>query len=226
MGNNKKIIIFFIIMGIFFSLTGCEKVFQVKRIDAKTEAESDAESKNAHGEEIPEEAEGEANKEEENLETQAEQLDTPKEEESLSLLEETATETVQEKPTQVEEGKGFINYLLLSNEKKEDRMGTHKEKFIVGQDHFVHLYAAYYSPNKQSVIAEISWKDAREQLVFKEERMELTAVDGKIAIYSMLGLTKRALGQDKLPDAMGDYWVIIEIDGEVISKTNYSIVAE
>jgi len=242
----KKIAIIMMILALVISAIGCEKVFQVKRIDNTSQAQ---EKKEANKDKALEKSPEDNKTEEKNETNKAENKDTTKnvaKQEEKSMAEKTekddeTTENKSEKIKKEEETKqeaaqvatakpasiGALHHLFLTDKSNEENPGNFKVDYLVGQDHFVHLLAGYYTTANKPVGVNVIWQDAEGKIIYKEEKIEVEPAEKNIIyLHSIIGLTKKVPGQEILPDALGDYWVIIEIEGKVVSKTKYSIVAD
>ncbi|KJS83015.1 MAG: hypothetical protein JM58_13430 [Peptococcaceae bacterium BICA1-8] len=225
MSYIKKIItILSILIIISLALSACDRVFQVKRIDDGQVQEKKAEEQSeAEGEKVQKEKEEQEDQEDQEVVTVAKEVVTEakksEESENKNPQEEAEVPAI----SQVKE-ESVLSYLLLTDTYKDNQLGSMKLAYPVGEGHFVHLLAGYFDQGKKPVVVNISWEDYQGTIIYKEERKEIEADSfGFYIIYSLLGLTKRVPGQDKIPDAIGDYWVIIDIGDKIISKTKFSI---
>ncbi|KJS21516.1 MAG: hypothetical protein VR72_10265 [Clostridiaceae bacterium BRH_c20a] len=240
MDHIKKIIIILsILIIISLSLSACDRVFQVKRIDdGQTQEKADGEQKEPEEEEVLKEQPEQKQDQPEQKQDQDQEVATAARESEKSargnnnaqeeaLSGDKEKEEVEALAISQGKGEGVLSYLLLTDTYKENQLGSMKLVYPVGEGHFVHLLAGYYDQRQNPLTVNISWEDYQGTIIYKEERKEIEADSfGFYNIYSLLGLTKRVPGQDKLPDAIGDYWVIIDIGEKIISKTKFSIIGE
>ncbi|MFZ7104046.1 MAG: hypothetical protein ACOWWO_15510 [Peptococcaceae bacterium] len=240
MVSSKKILTMALILFILLSLFGCAKIIEVKRIGNDTGAESSVDDEEANS--VPEQGGQELNTgifpPEQAAKPETEGQSGPAEDESpqnssKAVLQDDASRDSGPEGEEVKEaagaGKvkaGVISYLFLTGTYQDELPGLYQDQYLVGKDHFVHLGAGLYDSLKDTAVIEIGWWDYQEKTIYKEERVEVKSQDKIFKIHATLGLTKKVPGQDKIPDALGDYWVIIQKDNEVLSKTRFSIVAE
>lgn len=252
MNSIKKIMIIMIILLFAISVIACDQVFQVKRIDTSQAREKNEknqvnkeEKDNGQDKEViaGQEIDLEKNKDssEQNNKSQITPENNEKKNDEHNNKSQITFEGNEKKdddqkhynieePAQPVVGKGknsaVLSYLIVTDIYKDEKPGNFKVNYVVGKDHFVYLIAGYYALQKESIV-DITWTNNQEDIIYKKETIEIKANENNyFHVFSRLGLTKRVSGQDKLPDALGDYWVIIEIDKNLVSKTKYSIVDE